>query len=180
VNTRAHRISILFLAVIMLLGNIVHYPFYLFALNKVKNEMAHEVLNVSPSDSEKAITLHFSKKDYLLSHVDDSELNLNGNWYDIISTGISSNGTVTVKCLADSNESLLASWLKKVNEENSENPSGKNGKHAQVASAFDFIPATENYVNISRSTSFLKIVSFYSPVNIHSGHTSLPELPPRA
>ena len=174
---RMHKIPILFLAILMLAGNVVHYPFYLFAINEVKKEMQHEILNM-PSDSDQAVTLYFSKKDFDMAHVEDSELCANGNWYDIISVSKSADGKIAVKCLSDSKEIILTAWLKKVNEENAENPYGKSGKHSQLNTVCDAIPIEKDHVIFS--PSFSAMLSFHYPVNIQTGFSSLPEIPPRA
>ena len=178
-STLKNKILVFTLAVIMLVGNLFHYPFYLFALNKVKCEMQHELLN-SVSADEKTVDLYFSTADFKKASMDEHEMCLDGKWYDIVSVAKAKDGRVTVKCLADNDESVLRSWLKKVTDENTDtNSPNKNGKHSSFTAASDFLPAEYGQLSIHSLAS--SKISYSSALTvILNGHTSLPELPPRA
>lgn len=178
---KTYRIVAFSLAVALLIGNLFHYPFYLFALNKIKSEMQHELLN-TVSASEKTIDFNFSSANFKNARINDKEICLNGSWYDIVSIDNSNKGQISVKCLADNDESILQSWIKKVVNENSENsttPNGKSGKSSHLTNTNDFIPVDTKHEIAAVSVSATLITN--SPlVGILPGHASRPELPPRA
>ena len=178
---RTYRIIAFSLAVTLLVGNLFHYPFYLFALEKVKSEMQHELLN-KVSSSDRIVEFDFASGDFRNAKINESEICLNGNWYDIVSAIKKNDGSVSVKCLADNDESILQSWIKKVVNDNSDNsttPSGKSGKNSQPGTSNDFIPV-DTKQNIAAVSVSAPLMSESLLAVVLSGHSSRPELPPRA
>jgi hypothetical protein len=176
----SYKIVAFTLAVTLLVGNLFHYPFYLFALNKIKSEMQHEILH-SVSATDKTVDFNFSAQEFKNVKMNDEEICLGGNWYDIVSVAKSNDGKVNIKCLADNEESILQSWIKKVvndNSDNSTSPSGKSGKNS-ISSSNDFIPVDAKHEIAAVSVS-ATLISNSPLAGILSGHTSRPELPPRA
>lgn len=181
---KAGHISILLFAFIFLVGNLLNYPFYRFAIYHAKEEMRREILGIMPDEAHEAsIELNLSTAEYERSLVDEGkELRINGEMYDIIKTEKVSGGKVKVTCFHDSKEGLLHAWMEKVTNQHSDQypgASGKNGKLVKLAITSDYLPAESRQFPdlISGSAQF-----YASPYDagLCAGYQDLHKLPPRA
>lgn len=169
--SRFQRCVSLSLAALLLVGNLMQFSFYAFALDHIKHEMQRELFTAQND----LTTLEFNAADFSKVSVNGGELCVNGSWFDISSI-VSANGKVKVKCLADNDESLINSWMKKVvNDHSSDNGKQKNTLSANA----EYIPA--HGCSIASNEFTLVNESLKSVVSDEiSGFQSLPELPPRA
>jgi hypothetical protein len=180
VNKLSARITILFLAALFLCGNLLHYPFYRFAVAQAKAEIRREMFGPNAEEAKSAVMLTFTAQEFERYAVEEHELNVNGQWYDIISSETAADGTVKVKCFSDTKESLLQAWFERVNDENSSDHGApvKNAKHAKQAMAdcltLDF------YDLVINEAPSIPVGSSSFVLDLSNGHTNQPELPPRA
>lgn len=174
------RIAVLALAVLFLCGNLLSYPFYRFALSQAKAEIHRELFGLSEQEAKQAQVFSLTASDFEKYSEDGNELCINGNWYDIISTSRSEDGKVLVNCFSDKKESLLHAWLNRSVNDNG-NPAApvKGGKQMKLAFSGDYMPVQPASLDLSAAAGLsFGISSFSAPVS--GGHTSLPEMPPRA
>lgn len=178
-NTLSTRIVIVALAVIFLCGNLLNYPFYRFAVSQAKAEMRRELFGLTAEERQAAITLTFTQEEYRKALVEENELRVNGNMYDVISASVKE-GKVIVCCFSDGKENVLNAWMNKVSKEDGQqNVPGKSSKQLKLAFSADFVPAAIDSPMMN-STVSSAVVSAFSPAVVLNGHQSLPELPPRA
>ncbi|HEU4716906.1 MAG TPA: hypothetical protein VFU15_03705 [Bacteroidia bacterium] len=174
---KLHKTGIVLFCTLFLCGSLLNYPFYRFALNEVKNEMAKEVDRASLAASPDLVKMVFTASEWKKLAGDENEFSVNGNWYDVVSASRAADGGVTVKCLRDSRESLLNSWLKKVTADNGA-PANDNG-HKNVKSGFsgDYL-LSDVLVPVNVSSAGERIAAANS-FPLSNGYLGLPEVPPR-
>lgn len=175
------RIAVLALAMLFLCGNLLSYPFYRFALSQAKAEIHRELFGLSEQDLKQAQVFSFTDSEFEKYSEDGNELCMNGNWYDIISTGRSADGKMLVKCFSDKKESLLHAWLNRsVNDDGSLAAPVKGGKQMKLAFSGDYMPVQAASLGFSAAAAGLSFGSSSFSAPVSGGHSSLPEMPPRA
>lgn len=169
------------LALLFIAGNLLNYPFYRFAVDHAKTEMRKAVLGILTHDDKAGtIEMTISLQEYKNALVEDNEVKINGEMYDVVRAVNTIDGKIRLICLHDKQEGLIAVWMQKVTLGSTDAPvsSEKQGKTFKFTDGDEYLPCLSNSLPLVSGRSVIISDSFVSG-GICAGYFNLVKLPPR-